>query len=99
MMTGEQLKYLLMFLNSKLSEYFFSKLGTTTGVGTVRWKKFKMELFPIPKPEQISKKLFDELILAYKSKPINIDKVNSIIYKIYSFNDDEITLISSFDKS
>ena len=42
MMTGEHLQYLLLFLNSRLSKYFFSKLGTTTGAGTVRWKKFKL---------------------------------------------------------
>ena len=49
LLTGGSLKYLLGFLNSKLSEYFFSKIGTTTGVGTVRWKKYKIEQLPIPK--------------------------------------------------
>ena len=48
-MTGEHLLYLLHFLNSSLSKYYFAKLGTTTGVGTVRWKKFKLEEFPVPK--------------------------------------------------
>lgn len=38
MMTGENLNYLLLFLNSSLSEYYFSTFGTTTGVGTLRWK-------------------------------------------------------------
>ena len=46
LMTGEHLDYLLCFLNSALSEYLFSKIGTTTGVGTVRWKKFKIETQP-----------------------------------------------------
>ena len=31
LMTGSHLKYLLCFLNSKFSEYYFSKIGTTTG--------------------------------------------------------------------
>ena len=48
LMTGKHLKYLLYFLNSTLSEYLFSKIGTTTGVGTVRWKKFKVESIFVP---------------------------------------------------
>ena len=50
LMTGPKPKYLLAFLNSQLSMYFFSKIGTTTGIGTVRWKKFKLEEFSIPQP-------------------------------------------------
>ena len=49
LMTGEHLEYLLCFLNSALSEYLFSKIGTTTGVGTVRWKKYKIESIVVPK--------------------------------------------------
>ncbi|MDO9305741.1 MAG: TaqI-like C-terminal specificity domain-containing protein [Sulfuricurvum sp.] len=47
MMTGENLKYLLAFLNSKLSKWYFERISTTTGMGTNRWKKFKLELLPI----------------------------------------------------
>ena len=47
-MTGKHLKYLLFILNSSLSEYLFSKIGTTTGVGTIRWKKFKIENLLVP---------------------------------------------------
>lgn len=36
LMMGKSFPYLLCVLNSPLSEWFFSKLGTTTGVGTVR---------------------------------------------------------------
>lgn len=55
LMTGNNLDFLLAFLNCKLSEYLFSKIGTTTGVGTVRWKKFKIEQLPVPQtlPEEI----------------------------------------------
>lgn len=47
MMTGQNLKYLLALLNSKLSKWYFEKISTTTGMGTNRWKKFKLELLPI----------------------------------------------------
>lgn len=40
LMTGLHLKYLFCFLNSNLSEYFFAKYGTTTGMGTLRWNKY-----------------------------------------------------------
>ena len=48
-MTGESLKYILAFLNSRLSKWYFERISTTTGVGTSRWKKFKLELLPIVK--------------------------------------------------
>ncbi len=47
MMTGESLKYLLAFLNSKLSKWYFERISTTTGVGTTRWLIYKVELLPI----------------------------------------------------
>ena len=47
-MTGDHLIYLLVYLNSPLSAYLFSKLGTTTGAGTLRWKKYKIEQQLIP---------------------------------------------------
>lgn len=52
-MTGEHLVYLLVYLNSPLSAYLFSKLGNTTGAGTIRWQKYKVEqqLVPTVSPE------------------------------------------------
>ena len=68
-MTGENLKYLLAFLNSKLSKWYFERISTTTGMGTNRWKKFKLELLPIAIAENETPfiKLVDE-ILETKSK-------------------------------
>ena len=34
--------------NPPLSEWFFSKVGTTTGVGTVRWKKYTIQQLLLP---------------------------------------------------
>ncbi len=47
LMTGEKLKYLLAILNSRLSEWYFNQISTTTGMGTNRWKKYKIEMLPI----------------------------------------------------
>lgn len=46
-MVGSDLLPTLGFLNSSLAEYYFSTLGTTTGMGTVRWKKYTIEQLPI----------------------------------------------------
>ncbi len=42
-MKGECIEYLLSALNSSVSEWLFSKVGTTTGVGKIRWKKYTIE--------------------------------------------------------
>jgi adenine-specific DNA-methyltransferase len=62
---------LLAFLNSKFSGYIFSKIGTTTGVGTVRWKKFTIEQLRIPTEPKSGTKAYEKLVLEI------IDKINS----------------------
>lgn len=47
-MTGEKLKYLLTVLNSKIALWYFNQITTTSGMGTSRWKKYKIEQLPIP---------------------------------------------------
>ncbi|DAB39647.1 MAG TPA: hypothetical protein CFH81_05295 [Sulfurovum sp. UBA12169] len=63
-MTGEKPKYLLAILNSKLSEWYFSKISVTTGQGTILWKKYKLELLPIAIAENETPfiKLVDEIL-------------------------------------
>jgi hypothetical protein len=98
LMTGSNPKYLLVFLNSQLSMYFFSKIGTTTGVGTVRWKKFKLEEFPIPPltPERFALlvPLIDALLLNYSSELER--KMNQAVYSIFNFTETEIAYIEGF---
>ena len=97
-MTGDNLEYLIAFLNSKLSEYYFSQIATTTGVGTVRWLKYKIDLLPIPTISKISTADINELKKLIQDGEKNTYEINKIIYKFYSLNDEEIALISSFDK-
>ena len=49
-MKGADIEFLLCALNSSISEWMFSKVGTTTGVGTVRWKKYTVEQLLVGKP-------------------------------------------------
>ena len=99
MMTGDNLPYLITFLNSKLSEYYFSQIATTTGVGTVRWLKYKIELLPIPPVDSINKSIVDKLERLCDMKNTNdiSDLIDETIYTVYSFSDEEIALISDFE--
>ena len=48
-MTGDNLPYLLAFLNSRAILWYFKRcLGSSSGVGTNRWLKFTIEKLPIP---------------------------------------------------
>jgi len=98
LMTGSEPKYLLAFLNSQLSMYFFSKIGTTTGVGTVRWKKYKLEEFSIPSPtaERLNLliPLIDGLLLEYTHEMES--NMNQAVYSIFDFSAEEIDYIENF---
>ncbi len=101
LLTGAETKYLLAFLNSQLSLYFFSTIGTTTGVGTVRWKKYKMEQFSIPLPTQERLNIISPLIenlLINDSKELEFE-INRRIYSIYGLSDKEIQYVENFKYS
>ena len=99
MLSGENLIYLLAFLNCSVSEYLFSIIGTTTGVGTVRWKKYKILELPVPKsiPNDLFSQLFEVCSQTIESSDndSNESKINSIIYQVYGLSEDEIEFIES----
>ena len=96
LLTGENLEFLLCFLNSPLSEYLFSKIGTTTGVGTVRWKKFKLEQLCVPR-HNIDIQFFKEQLAAFlKTGDTTIlNSINRRIYTICGLTEEEIEFIES----
>ncbi len=96
LLTGEILEFLLCFLNSPLSEYLFSKIGTTTGVGTVRWKKFKLEQLCVPR-HNIDIQFFKEQLAAFlKTGDTTIlNSINRRIYTICGLTEEEIEFIES----
>jgi len=49
LMTGEKLKALYCILNSAIGNWYFNIISTTSGMGTNRWKKYKIQKFPLPK--------------------------------------------------
>ncbi|MDR7128077.1 hypothetical protein J2X69_000405 [Algoriphagus sp. 4150] len=92
MMTGKNLKYLLGMLNSKLAEWYFNQIGTATGVGTNRWKKYTIEQLPICLPQSNTKDYFESLvsIAANNPTPIILEEIDRTIYKMYGLVGDEI---------
>ena len=99
-MTGKHLEYLLSFLNSPVSKYFFStNIATTSGVGTIRWLKYTVETLPIPKPNA---EILDKMATMMSSLDKNntnieqINKLNILVYSLYGFTSEEIDFINKF---
>ena len=102
LMTGEKLKYLLGILNSKLSEWYFNQISTTTGMGTNRWKKYKIEIFPIKEPTEIEESslenLVDEILTAKKgdrhADTSELEKaIDDLVYQLYGLTEEEIKIV------
>ena len=103
LMTGEKLKYLLAILNSKLSEWYFNQISTTTGMGTNRWKKYKIEMLPIKEPteteELLLEKIVNQILNAKKSDP-KADttaletEIDQLVYQLYELTAEEIKIIA-----
>lgn len=96
------LKYLLAVLNSTLSEWYFHKIATTTGMGTNRWKKYKLEQLPVVKPttaqSQQIVEIVDQILIQKKSNPnANTSaleqQIDKLVYDIYGLTKAEIAVI------
>ncbi len=96
-MTGDISSFLLCYLNSKLSEYLFSKIATRTGMGTTRWKKYKIESLPVPSASQETEMAVDNLYRQYKntSEKKYLEIIDQIIYRLFNLTDEEIAIIES----
>ncbi|EAK0442167.1 class I SAM-dependent DNA methyltransferase [Campylobacter lari] len=108
-LTGENLKYLIAFLNNDFVAFIFKTFyaGGNLGENGFRYKKAFLERLPIPKINSKNEKLANELIslvdeiLVLKEQDKNAntktqeDKINSIVYKLYNLNEEEIKTIES----
>lgn len=100
LMTGEKLKYLLAILNSKASEWYFNQISTTTGMGTNRWKKYKIELLPIANASKAQEnQLTGKVNAILKAKAIGTDtaalerEIDDMVYRLYGLTYDEVLTI------
>ncbi len=110
-MTGESLKYLLAILNSRVSEWYFNKISTSSGMGTNRWKKYKIEQLPIKRAsteEQESIVHLVDKILAlskdddYFERPAKQAKVHDygkqidqLVYKLYDLAPEDVKIVEN----
>ena len=98
-MKGKCIEYLLSALNSSVSEWLFSKVGTTTGVGTIRWKKYTIEQLIVAKlsTEQLNTHLaaFNDLKVGKMSITDFECFSNKLMYDVYKLTSDEIQYIEN----
>ncbi|EJE1347886.1 class I SAM-dependent DNA methyltransferase [Campylobacter coli] len=108
-LTGENLKYLIAFLNNDFVAFIFKTFyaGGNLGENGFRYKKAFLEKLPIPKINSKNQKLADELInlvdeiLKAKEQDKNVNtqelenKINSLVYKLYNLTEEEIKIIEN----
>jgi len=99
-LTGSNIKYILSILNSKASLFYFDKIATSSGVGTNMWKKYKIELLPIPQITKEAQKLFEVLvdkIMNLKAQDKDTTKleneIDAMVYRLYGLSDSEIDIV------
>ena len=94
LMTGNlNLSYLYYYLNSKISEIYFSFIASTTGEGTCQWFKYKIESIPVIEIDNIK-----TLDMSCKNIHNKIEKFNYLLYKILNLTQSEILFCESFRK-
>ncbi|MCV3400361.1 Eco57I restriction-modification methylase domain-containing protein [Campylobacter lari] len=108
-LTGDNLKYLIAFLNNDFVAFIFKTFyaGGNLGENGFRYKKAFLEKLPIPKINSKNEKLANELvslvdeILKAKEQNKNANtqeqenKINSIVYKLYNLTEEEIKIIKN----
>lgn len=98
-MVGEDLEYLLAFLNSPISKYYFSKsIATSSGAGTIRWLKYTIESLPIPKPDPHYKEKIIQLVHKTESESFSIitNEIDKMVFSLYGLSNDEIGYIMNY---
>jgi peptide methionine sulfoxide reductase MsrA len=100
-MTGTNLKSLLGILNSKLALWFFQSITTTSGMGTSRWKKYKIEQLPIAKKYDtvLINEVVNYIIYAKESIYTNVfeEIIDALVLELYfpiEFNKSNIEIFN-----
>ena len=106
MMNGQNLPFLLAILNSKAAQWFFELIGTTSGMGTNRWLKYKIEQLPVPEPSQKIEAAVNILVQSVLTAKQNgqptqadEDKLERLIAAAYNLSPDEIALMADVKAS
>src|ERR1035437_2084784 len=100
--TGENLRYLLSILNSRLAKWYFNEISTSSGMGTNRWLKYKIEQLPIKDLNEDLQQPFIKLVNKilsvnksdsfYNIRPFEIE-IDRMVYELYGLTEEEIQII------
>ena len=106
---GDNLKYLLGVFNSKLGSWYFGQISTSSGMGTSRWKKYKIELLPIKDPDTINTdeivNFVNEIISITQTGGYNTNsekqakvrdlehQIDELVYRLYGLTEEEIKVV------
>jgi hypothetical protein len=91
-------------MNSKLSEWYFSQISTSSGMGTTRWKKYKIERLPVKKMSEEEQHPFVQIvekILEIKKGNPDADtttlekQIDRLVYQLYGLTKDEVKIIEN----
>lgn len=100
--TGKNLKYLLSILNSKLAKWYFNIIATSSGMGTNRWLKYKIELLPIKDiylKQQLPFITLVDKILSAKKDNSKADtsawekEIDALVYGLYGLTEEEVRMV------
>ena len=95
--------YLLSVLNSKITLFYMNLISSKLDDTGWRWLKQFVERIPIPEIDDNQQEFLSILVKTMQSHYKNasqrtkIEKeINTIIYEIYAFNEDEIAFVENF---
>ena len=101
-MTGENLKYIMAVLSSKLGFYIFYNFYSEITLGDVgfQYRKSSLEEFPIPEVDKKTEKEIVNLVekvIEGKKKGIDTrefeEEIDKIVYGLYNLSSEEIKII------
>jgi type II restriction/modification system DNA methylase subunit YeeA len=99
---GSNLRYLLAILNSRAAKWYFNEISTSSGMGTNRWLKYKIEQLPIKDIPEGKQRPFVELVdEILKAKKKNTDsntaalenEIDKLVYQLYGLTENEIKIV------
>ena len=94
--SGQVNEYILAYLCSKVGRYFIYKNSDTTGAGDIMLNIQSLIRFPIPKDSQYNLQLTNYVLEQNKRYSPDIqNKIDSLVFEIYGFNENEVKEIES----
>lgn len=103
-LSGENLKYLLALLNSKLLDFYFFQITAQIAGGRKRYTKQYVEQLPVIEIEKTAQKPFEDRvnqILTIKKENPNADtnylekEIDQMVYQLYDLTEEEIAIVEN----